>query len=1389
MSVQTRRFLILLSVIAGLCAVAGGLWLFRGAQIARRVAESRERGMAAHAEARFDEAMLRDLSYVVGRDKIDGEAMYALANARRHIPVENGRHIITAISFAQAAAEMLPGDSRPLELLVELYSYTGFVGEVIETADKLLSMTPTHREALQAKVRALRTKGQLDDALLVARRLAAAHPEEVTSHMFVLDLMRLKDGPIEERVAYADALAERMPTNPGMLLLQARIAGSAGDLERATRIVRQVADMPLNSASTLSEIVRLMDLLKLSEEAVAMLDRQSANPAMAEAAALLAAERGWKAGLLEECQRALARLTTDPANAADGALGLAALLRQMGVTDSIAGDPEAILRARTTPLARAWTSLLDARAALYRGELDEARRALDRVLDSQLALELALHVRGQLELARAEPASAVKSFEEAIRIEPRWLEPRLLLVSTLAELGQLASAVEEAQKCATVFPRRLEPYSALARVTTMLIERGQASPEQIATMIELLDRLAEENVNPEAVLAMRARVLAASGRKREAGDAIAAALQGGLTPNADSLQELLRVARAIDRPELLAQLEALVAQSPSNPSLVFDRAMAAARDGRIKEGQTLLREAVASADPQSKVQYQRALAAYLDETGDAEGLATRERLAEEYPTSLTLQIDLLRSERAWTNQSTIRLALDRIKTLAGPESTVWKLGESRRLLTFERTQANAASAASLLNDVLRLEPDNLQAMLLLGDANIALEDQATALTLFGRALDTAPREPGLYPRVIRMLQETGASPQAERRLRDFVKLGDVSLEARRQRAQLLVFQAMWPEAEADLRVIAQTGGDRDRLALAEFFAARGRAAEAVPVYESIAANPTADTGALLTAAEFFAEEGNDARGAELVQRVRQSMPGVTGELVFAGYQERRGRLEEAERIFTELAATAKDPDVWGELAAFYLRCNNLDKAQLAVTEGLTLDPSSEALKSLNSLLAEASGGGTEGAVTGLGLEPEAVELMQVQRNRPQRQEEVEPYIEKLRALTRKYPTYLNAWSSLAREALAFGKPDLAAAAAQGAAQALPADPGAARLAAQTLAETGKISEAIAMTRTWRDRSLRNPFEAELMLAGLEAQAGRGAEALKILTSHRDRLLANPGVSVDALALYGSLLAGANQTEDGKTLMSADGLSPDARAQIFLAIGRGLFWRPAEARAWLSSEGNPMNLSDPAHVLALGQIWFDLAGARGGAASDYAKVIEIVLRIESDPDRRIAAAGLLAAAYDQTGRFDEAEKAYRIVLETNPEQPVILNNLAFLLLKRDKSLVSEEPVRLAESAIALARAQGLAPPIQASMMDTLGAAQIRAGRPADAARTFKSALDLLPDDPELVAGLAQSLVAEGDPANLDEVRTLVNRFDRLARTRIVTPTAQERMASARASVQP
>src|SRR5690606_18790669 len=148
------------------------------------------------------------------------------------------------------------------------------------------------------------------------------------------------------------------------------------------------------------------------------------------------------------------------------------------------------------------------------------------------------------------------------------------------------------------------------------------------------------------------------------------------------------------------------------------------------------------------------------------------------------------------------------------------------------------------------------------------------------------------------------------RLRDFAGVTDLSLDLRRQRAQLLVFQAMWPEAEADLRVIAAEGNWRDRLAYAEFLAARGRFGEAAPIYDAVASDPNAETPALVAAAEFFAQSGAEDRADQLIQRVRDSASGPTGQLISAGFEERRGRLEHAEQIFRQVASTGSDPNLW-----------------------------------------------------------------------------------------------------------------------------------------------------------------------------------------------------------------------------------------------------------------------------------------------------------------------------------------------------------------------------------------------------------------------------------------------------------------------------------------------
>ncbi len=223
---------------------------------------------------------------------------------------------------------------------------------------------------------------------------------------------------------------------------------------------------------------------------------------------------------------------------------------------------------------------------------------------------------------------------------------------------------------------------------------------------------------------------------------------------------------------------------------------------------------------------------------------------------------------------------------------------------------------------------------------------------------------------------------------------------------------------------------------------------------------------------------------------------------------------------------------------------------------------------------------------------------------------------------------------------------------------------------------------------------------------------------------------------DALALLeeNAGLVNANvalQARKGHALIASGQLDPGAR-MLTLALQR---CRSLNQLMYVSRAGNA--------ALGLDRIsqLLDLVGDNSSNRrnTDLAKALLMVGEQEYDraleilPSVADAAEGVDANAvviarraiglcYYATQRFEQAEAAYRQLLEINPDDYEVLNNLAYMLVsERDKA---EEGLELAEKAAELTQDYP-----QAGILDTLGLAQLRTGRFDEARKTLEGALEV------------------------------------------------------------
>ncbi len=129
-----------------------------------------------------------------------------------------------------------------------------------------------------------------------------------------------------------------------------------------------------------------------------------------------------------------------------------------------------------------------------------------------------------------------------------------------------------------------------------------------------------------------------------------------------------------------------------------------------------------------------------------------------------------------------------------------------------------------------------------------------------------------------------------------------------------------------------------------------------------------------------------------------------------------------------------------------------------------------------------------------------------------------------------------------------------------------------------------------------------------------------------------------------------------------------------------------------------------------------------------------------------PVRRVDMLIMESQAYDGLDRHAESLAVLREAQALEPANPLVQNNLGYLLLEQDRDL---------EEAAALIEASAKATPDNGNVVDSLGWAQFKLGRIAEAEATLRKAVELNPFSPEVRKHLGEVLVKQGKLAEAAE----------------------------------
>jgi Flp pilus assembly protein TadD len=151
------------------------------------------------------------------------------------------------------------------------------------------------------------------------------------------------------------------------------------------------------------------------------------------------------------------------------------------------------------------------------------------------------------------------------------------------------------------------------------------------------------------------------------------------------------------------------------------------------------------------------------------------------------------------------------------------------------------------------------------------------------------------------------------------------------------------------------------------------------------------------------------------------------------------------------------------------------------------------------------------------------------------------------------------------------------------------------------------------------------------------------------------------------------------------------------------------------------------------------IYFSL-GQAYGSKGDIGSVIANVKKAHEVAPSDIRYANALAQLYERTGNSKEATAAYRDVLKINPNEPYVLNNLAFLIAKTGGDL--DEALAMAERS-----KQQLADSPDVS--DTLGWIYLKKNRVDRALEIFRVLVEKSPGSASFHYHYGMALLQKGD----------------------------------------
>ena len=1364
-----RRLLILLSIVVLICGALGALLLVRQHIRQARFAEARRHAMdayQAHDYARALEYFTDYLSHDRQSHLQDAEALFAYAEARLNVPSEGGRNIAEAIGAYQRYLQLSPTDGHDAaHRLLKLYEQTQDSRALGDMASRLLEKNPQDAEALRAQVQAFEQDHNHEQALGACRKLNQLVPLDLKWQWQELDLMEQLNRPADELIAHAQRLLKQHPKDPRFLALTAVAYAKGKKSEEARKALTEAAALPpanLDSSLRIIELLYADHLYGPSDELLSRAAAQYKDPRLLRMQVLRSFDRGDLKRLVETT----AGLDPKSSQSDSELLGFRALaLYDTGQRDQAAALTQALGDRPDAP-SRAWATALRTRSATPPLSPGAAVQKYREAINSDGQNPVFHFLAAEAELTAGDSDRALQEWQTAFRQRPSWPLPLYRISRTYCEVGRYAEASRLAEQLIELkVPKWGLVADALATYGAISRSPDVATSEIGGKLLTLFSEIRANWPTEPDTVAPYVWLLCRRGQKDKAVEVVKSAL--ALRPPLPdaSLAELSRVC---DEQHLdVGQKVIDTAQQAHgiSPTVALARARALYDAGKKDEAVRLLDEMRQS--HAGEVSWQLAQASFLDSIGDPGALNLWKDIAAAHPNDAAIQSEALLSPSHTADRQFWRQTIDRVRALSGEDGVLWQLEDARWRMAGPIGAQELESVVASLHKVVRAAPGNVDAHMTLADALLrenkpaSIPDATTELIAAHRLL---PRELRITTRLVQLLVARGSRDKALM-LVDAVSHEQPLAPESRLWAARMYSELGSTNAAIKLLTDASTSQPLDPshdALLASIYNQAGWVEEAGAAYRKVLDAPAADADALAAGAEFFAASGQSNVADQFLARLQKTplRPGAL-DIVRARTAELLGSPgQELQILIVAARSTPKAEQVWQELAGFYLRQGELDRADQAALEGLKNLPSSATLQAMHTQIGRIRWIGLDHAGPLLEIishdprQASADLALQILTAAKERGDAPANMLASLGQLAAENLTLMPLQELLVRECLENGALNDAINAATRAATAVPNRIEPLQLLCRVNAVIGNWQAAREAADRWRDAALGDPLPADLAIASIYLrQPTPDPDAAARQLSPYIGKSASDTQRDSALPVYCQALIAAGRADDAAALLEPRLDQPRWRA-LWLQLSDAGHKDADAASAWVRRGAPRLKGDSIVEQIALADAWVKV-GAKFDSAAACRNACDVLGPLVARPDPAPGAIAVWAQANQLLENLPESEKAWRRYLALRPDDASAMNNLAYVLLSKKDKAPLDEAEKLAAGAIKRA-------PGNSSFYDTLARVQLRAGKSVAAAQTFRDALARDPNNVEAMIGLADAL--RSSSSDRDEARSLLTRVD-------------------------